>query len=248
MTKGYIFDYGGTLDTGGNHWGKVIWHAYERCRVPVTEQQFREAYVYAERTLGRNPIIQPDFTFRQTLEEKLRLQLEFLNDELNEELRMKNEEFATAPPTSAAANSSFFILHSSLLSDLYAHTQAETARSREVLLRLKARYPMVLVSNFYGNVGVVLREFGLDGIFQSIVESAVVGVRKPDPRIFTLGVEALGLKPEEVTVVGDSIDKDIIPAKKAGCQTVWFKGEGWTDEPVDESQADKVITRLDEVV
>ena len=269
MTKGYIFDYGGTLDTGGNHWGKVIWHAYERCRVPVTEQQFREAYVYAERTLGRNPIIQPDFTFRQTLEEKLRLQLEFLNDELNEELRMKNEEFATAPPTSAAAgkstsaaanscvplvaseqssSASFFILHSSLLSDLYAHTQAETARSREVLLRLKARYPMVLVSNFYGNVGVVLREFGLDGIFQSIVESAVVGVRKPDPRIFTLGVEALGLKPEEVTVVGDSMDKDIIPAKKAGCQTVWFKGEGWTDEPVDESQADKVITRLDEVV
>ena len=222
MTKGYIFDYGGTLDTGGNHWGKVIWHAYERCRVPVTEQQFREAYVYAERTLGRNPIIQPDFTFRQTLEKKLQLQLEFLDGRKE----AKNN----------------------LLADLYAHTQAETARSREVLLRLKARYPMVLVSNFYGNVGVVLREFGLDGIFQSIVESAVVGVRKPDPRIFTLGVEALGLKPEEVTVVGDSMDKDIIPAKKAGCQTVWFKGEGWTDEPVDESQADKVITRLDEVV
>lgn len=222
MIKGYIFDYGGTLDTGGNHWGKVIWHAYERCGVPVTEQQFREAYVYAERTLGRNPIIQPDFTFRQTLEKKLQLQLEFLDGRKE----AKNN----------------------LLADLYARTQAETARSREVLLTLKERYPMVLVSNFYGNVGVVLREFGFDGIFQSIVESAVVGVRKPDPRIFTLGVEALGLKPEEVVVVGDSMDKDIIPARKAGCQTVWFKGEGWTDEPVDESQADKVITRLDEVV
>ncbi len=244
MTKGYIFDYGGTLDTGGNHWGKVIWHAYERCGVPVTEQQFREAYVCAERTLGKNPIIQPDFTFRQTLEKKLQLQLEFLD----EELRMKNEEFATALPTSAAANSSLFTLHSSLLSDLYARTKAETARSREVLLTLKGRYPMVLVSNFYGNVGVVLREFGFDGIFQSIVESAVVGVRKPDPRIFTLGVEALGLKPEEVVVVGDSMDKDIIPARKAGCQTVWFKGEGWTDETVDESQADRVITSLSEIL
>jgi len=222
MIKGYIFDYGGTLDTGGNHWGKVIWHAYERQHVPVTEQQFREAYVYAERTLGKNPIIQPDFTFRQTLEKKLQLQLEFLN-------------------------SSLFTFHSSLLSDLYAHTKAETARSREVLMALKARYPMVLVSNFYGNVEVVLREFGLDGIFQSIVESAVVGVRKPDPRIFTLGVEALGLKAEEVVVVGDSMDKDIIPAKKAGCRTVWFKGEGWTDDAVDESQADKVITKLDEL-
>ena len=221
MTKGYIFDYGGTLDTGGNHWGKVIWHAYERQQVPVTEQQFREAYVYAERTLGRNPIIQPDFTFRRTLEEKLRLQLQFL---------------------------SHFSFLERLLADLYERTQAETQRSREVLLWLKDRYPLVLVSNFYGNIGVVLREFGLDGIFQSIVESAVVGVRKPDPRIFTLGVEALGLKPEEVVVVGDSMDKDIIPAKKAGCQTVWFKGEGWTGEAVDESAADRVITSLGELV
>ena len=76
MIKGYIFDYGGTLDTGGQHWGKVLWHAYERQQVPVTEARFREAYVYGERTLGKNPIIQPDFTFRQTLETKLRLQLQ----------------------------------------------------------------------------------------------------------------------------------------------------------------------------
>ena len=59
MVKGYIFDYGGTLDTCGNHWGKVLWHAYERQQVPVSEEQFREAYVYAERTLGRNPIVLP---------------------------------------------------------------------------------------------------------------------------------------------------------------------------------------------
>ena len=76
MTAGLIFDYGGTLDTGGQHWGQALWHAYERHHVPVTEAQFREAYVHAERTLGRNPIIRPDFTFRQTLEKKLQLQLE----------------------------------------------------------------------------------------------------------------------------------------------------------------------------
>ena len=107
---------------------------------------------------------------------------------------------------------------------------------------------MVLVSNFYGNIATVLREFSLDGIFQHIVESAVVGIRKPDPRIFTLGVEALGLDPSEVVVVGDSIDKDIIPARQAGCHTVWFKGEGWTDAPVDESQAERVINSLSELV
>ena len=78
MVKGIIFDYGGTLDTRGNHWGKVLWHAYERQQVSVTEEQFREAYVYAERTLGRNPIILPTYTFKKLLDVKLRLEMEYL--------------------------------------------------------------------------------------------------------------------------------------------------------------------------
>lgn len=221
MIKGYIFDYGGTLDTGGQHWGKVIWHAYERQQVPVTEEAFRAAYVHAERTLGKNPIIQPDFTFRRTLEEKIRIELEFLGLPQYQQ---------------------------TVVDDLYALTCKETSKSRQVLLQLKQQYPMVLVSNFYGNIATVLKEFKLDGIFDTIIESAVVGVRKPDPQIFTLGVEALGMRPDEVVVVGDSMDKDIIPASKAGCHTVWFKGEGWTNDPVDESAAEKVITDLTQIL
>ena len=228
MIRGYIFDYGGTLDTGGNHWGKVIWHAYERVGVPVDEALYREAYVYGERTLGRNPIIQPNFTFRQTLEQKIGLQLDFIESKCPEVTRAKYGE--------------------QLLDDLYIRTCEETTRSRNVLLQLHERFPMVLVSNFYGNIATVLREFSLDGIFQQIVESAVVGIRKPDPRIFTLGVEALDLSPSDVVVVGDSIDKDIIPAHQAGCHTVWFKGEGWTSDPVDESAADRIITNLTELL
>ena len=228
MIRGYIFDYGGTLDTGGNHWGKVIWHAYERVGVPVDEALYREAYVYGERTLGRNPIIQPNFTFRQTLEQKIGLQLDFIESKCPEVTRAKYGE--------------------QLLDDLYIRTCEETTRSRNVLLQLHERFPMVLVSNFYGNIATVLREFSLDGIFQQIVESAVVGIRKPDPRIFTLGVEALDLDPSEAVVVGDSIDKDIIPARQAGCHTVWFKGEGWTSDPVDESAADRIITNLTELL
>ena len=227
MVKGYIFDYGGTLDTGGQHWGKVIWHAYEHLQVPVSETDFRDAYVHAERTLGKNPIIQPDFTFYKTLETKIRLQLEYLQ-------------------TSYITPLTSYILP--LTSYLYEATVAETSKSREVLLSLKKQYPMVLVSNFYGNIATVLKEFKLDGIFDTIIESAVVGVRKPDPQIFTLGVEALGMQPDEVVVVGDSMDKDIIPASKAGCHTVWFKGEGWTNDPVDESPAGKVITDLTQLL
>jgi putative hydrolase of the HAD superfamily len=134
-----------------------------------------------------------------------------------------------------------------IVSDVYERTKSQTALSRRVLMQMKAS-PMVLVSNFYGNISVVLQEFGLDGIFAEVIESAVVGIRKPDPQIFLLGVDALGMKPEEVTVVGDSLEKDIIPAKRAGCHTVWLKGEGWTNAQDGENQADRVIMTLDELL
>lgn len=220
MNKGYIFDYGGTLDTGGQHWGMLLWHAFERHQVPVSESQFRDAYVYAERTLGRNKIIQPTDTFLQTLKAKVQLELTYLN----------NESYTDA-----------------IVSDVYERTKSQTALSRRVLMQMKAS-PMVLVSNFYGNISVVLQEFGLDGIFEEVIESAVVGIRKPDPQIFLLGVDALGMKPEEVTVVGDSLEKDIIPAKRAGCHTVWLKGEGWMNAQDGENQADRVIMTLDELL
>jgi len=225
--KGLIFDYGGTLDTGGCHWGKMIWHAYEHCRVPVGEVLFRDAYVFAERELARNPIIKPDFTFHQTLSAKICIEMEYIEG--------KQEGFVASH------------WHEAVVEHLYAATKAETQRSSEVLKVLKERYPMVLVSNFYGNIATVLAEFGFDGIFLHIVESAVVGVRKPDPRIFTLGVEALGMQASEVLVVGDSYDKDIVAASKAGCHTVWIKGEGWTDAEPDGVAADWIIRRIEEL-
>lgn len=228
MIKGYIFDYGGTLDTAGHHWGQVLWHAYQRQQVPVTEQQFRDAYVHGERTLAKEPIIKPDFTFHRTLSVKLRLEMEYL---------------CTTGAWDAGEHE-FDAKHRAVLVDVYEQVKTVTSHSREVLAELARHYPMVLVSNFYGNIHVVLQEFGFDTYFQDVVESAVVGIRKPDHRIFSLGVDSLGLKPDEVMVVGDSFYKDIEPALKAGCHAVWFKGEGWTDKAFDETLPDKVITDL----
>ena len=244
--KGMIFDYGGTLDTCGQHWGKKLWHAYERQHVPVTEQQFRDAYVYGERTLGRNPIIKPDYTFHRTLSTKIRLEMEHLCT--HGAWNATEEEFQAK--------------HQAVLDDLYAEVKATTAHSIDVLRKLHEQFPMVLVSNFYGNIECVLHEFGFDGLFLNIIESAVVGVRKPDSRIFELGVEALSKRSEETTihyplstinskdvlVVGDSFYKDILPAQKAGCRTAWFKGEGWTDETYDETIPDLVITDLEQLL
>ena len=90
------------------------------------------------------------------------------------------------------------------------------------------QYPLVLVSNFYGNIDTVLKDFQIDHLFGSIIESAVVGVRKPDPLIFKLGVEKLNVPTENIVVIGDSYDKDIVPATNIGCQTIWLKSIGWS--------------------
>lgn len=232
MIRGYIFDYGGTLDTNGCHWGKMLWHAYQRQQIPVSEDAFREAYVYAERTLGRTPIIQSDYTFYKTLQTKIRIEMEHL----------------CTVGAWDADEAAFKAGLQRVLDDLYAKVKEITAHSKEVLETLHGKYPMVLVSNFYGNIHTVLSEFGLDSLFQDVIESAVVGIRKPNPKIFTLGVEALGLKPEECVVVGDSFFKDIEPARQAGCKTVWFKGEGWTDQSYDETVPDRVITDLGQLL
>lgn len=228
MTKGYIFDYGGTLDTGGCHWGKVLWHAYEKCSAPVSEEMFRKAYVYGERTLATRRIILPGMTFRDTLDKKITLQMGWLKEN--------------------AALCNCGKLHDAILEEAYAKARMSTADAHNVLTEIAKHAPMVLVSNFYGNISDVLKEFGLDSLFCHIIESAVVGVRKPDPKIFALGVECLGMKPEDITVVGDSYDKDIVPANSIGCHTVWIKGEGWTDEEQPNPVADRIITNLCELL
>ena len=127
--------------------------------------------------------------------------------------------------------------------------------SRPVIAKLAERYPLVLVSNFYGNIETILADFHLQ-YFKHIVESAVVGVRKPDPQIFQLGVDALRkvtgktadeLPASDIVVVGDSFSKDIVPATKIGCQTVWVKGIGWGNEEVDESVPTHIIYNIAEL-
>ena len=232
MIKGFLFDYGATLDTAGCHWGQMLWGAWQRCGVMVTEEQFRDAYVYGERTLGSNNIIKPSDTFRVTLDVKLRLEFEYLKS-----AGVLDED-----------RNSTGLLRENVLNDVYRRVVDTTKESCFVLERLHQNYEMVLVSNFYGNIRTVLKEFGLDGFFKSIVESAEVGIRKPDPRIYEIGVQELGFEPAEVAVVGDSFQKDMMPAKQIGCCAVWLKGKAWKQETVDETMVNHVIYSLNELL
>lgn len=212
MIKGVIFDYGGTLDTGGDHWSEVIWTAYQQAGVAVNKAEFREAYVFAERELARTRHILPEHNFGDLLLIKMQLELQWLSEQ------------GLFPPAQVDPKAK------EVADICYQSAKAKVQEAVPVLDELSKRYKLVLVSNFYGNIETVLKDFGIDKYFPKIIESAVVGVRKPDPKIFELGVKALGCKPEETVVVGDSFRKDIVPAASLGCNTVWIKGKGWTDD------------------
>ncbi|MDR1382045.1 MAG: HAD family hydrolase [Tannerella sp.] len=200
--KGLIFDYGGTIDTNGLHWGIVILEACLRSGAPVTRAAFREAYVQVERTLGSRPVIRPEHTFRETLHIKLQMQFDAL--------RISNPSLAVE-----------------IADSCYAFAGRTISRASAVLSALSERYPLVLVSNFYGNLQTVLDEFHLDGYFSRVIESAGAGVRKPDPALYASAIKALGLHPGEAVIIGDSYKNDIRPAEKLGCPSIWLRGKSW---------------------
>lgn len=268
--KGIIFDYGGTLDTRGDHWSEVLWQGYEHFGIGVAadeevepgvsihKQAFRDAYVYGERALAVNPIVTPDFHFEDILREKLILELNFLaGKELLETGKDDAERQAKLGNDSDASSESLLLSLSDseihqIAVDMAHYINAKTLdllqENKQVLEHLKqAGYPMVLVSNFYGNINQVLKDAEIDGYFKEVIESAVVGVRKPNPAIFALGVCALNLPASQVLVVGDTYGKDIIPAHKLGCHTLWIKGLQWEEKQVDESIPDGIIRKLSEM-
>ena len=230
--KGIIFDYGGTIDTNSRHWAEVLWSKYVEINVPTDKESFREAYVYGERAMAKHPYVKPEHNFYDVLDIKTRLQMDFLY-ESGKMTEPKDILYGYAKQ----------------ITDLcYRYVLDVLKSTRPVVETLSKKYKLVLVSNFYGNINTILEDFKLISYFDSIIESSVVGVRKPDPAIYQLGVDAMGYKAESVLVVGDSFSKDVVPAKAVGCQVAWLKGEGWGGEVIDETLPDVIITDLTQLL
>jgi putative hydrolase of the HAD superfamily len=108
--------------------------------------------------------------------------------------------------------------------------------SRPLLEMLSEReVKLGIISNVSSNdVAVeILRKVGLLDYFHTVVTSAFVGIRKPDPGIFLAALMQFSLKPEEALIVGDSEKHDILGGKITGMKTVLV-----TKRSVPESLAD----------
>jgi putative hydrolase of the HAD superfamily len=90
-----------------------------------------------------------------------------------------------------------------------------------------AGYLLAVVSNAFGTVAEELQQNGVCSITGEtmprvgiVIDSHIVGLEKPDPRIFNLALDALGVEASRSLYVGDTVKFDVLGAQAAGLHPV----------------------------
>lgn len=93
----------------------------------------------------------------------------------------------------------------------------------EALDALSKKYTLGIIANQSSGGEKRLEERGLRRFFDSVTLSAETGFSKPDPKIFSIALNAAGCRPENAVMIGDRLDNDILPAGRLGFKTVWIR-------------------------
>ena len=101
---------------------------------------------------------------------------------------------------------------------LFPQTQSALRKIRALGLR------MAMLSNASdeANVRRMLANHRLEKIFDPVVISAEIGIRKPDARAFQPILKAWGIPAPQIVMVGDQLGMDILGAKNLGMRTIWL--------------------------
>ena len=87
-------------------------------------------------------------------------------------------------------------------------------------------YKVGVVSNAEGRVEQDLEAAGFRGMFETVVDSHVVGVAKPDPGIFAIVLERMGAAAAKAVFLGDVPAVDVVGARAAGIRPVLLDRHG----------------------
>ncbi len=130
----------------------------------------------------------------------------------------------SASTDAALAELRLWHARSNLWEEVYDGVRTSLARFRSRGIRL------AVVSNANGTVEALFDRLGLLASFDAVLDSAVVGVEKPDPRFFHLALERLGVAADEAVHVGDFVSVDVVGARAAGIRPVLVDEAGlYTD-------------------
>lgn len=114
---------------------------------------------------------------------------------------------------------------------LWTHVEEGTRAALERLAT--AGFRLAVVSNADGRVEGLMESVGLRHHFEFVLDSGEVGVEKPDPAIFRMAVDRLGLEPRQCLYVGDLFPVDVVGARNAGLRALLVDPFGRMEGTVD---------------
>ena len=105
---------------------------------------------------------------------------------------------------------------------------------REVLDALRGRYSLAVVTDAQSAYArAELHKVGLLDHFDPIIVSGDFGYRKPDPRLFRLALDRMGVPAQHTLFVGNDMHRDIFGARAAGMKTVMVDSDQGTKSYLD---------------
>ena len=114
------------------------------------------------------------------------------------------------------------------LAAMYAVTQQNWYLEEDAISTLETLkdrgFQLGLISNTSDdkNVQGIVDRCGLRPFFETIITSAALGIRKPDPRIFQVALAHFRVPPDAAAMVGDLLNADVLGANQAGIYSIWI--------------------------
>lgn len=108
--------------------------------------------------------------------------------------------------------------------ETFASTLRITPGAARMLEDMGKCYSLGVVSNFFipHMPAALLGDFGLDGAFSFIIDSAEFGYKKPDGRIYAAALERAGVRASDVVFVGDNLRNDALTPNGLGMRGIHF--------------------------
>ncbi|MDR0873770.1 MAG: beta-phosphoglucomutase [Prevotellaceae bacterium] len=115
-----------------------------------------------------------------------------------------------------------------------------------VLSGLKAAGIKIAIGSSSKNTPTILKQIGLDKTFDAVSDGNNITNSKPDPEVFLIAAEWLGLKPEDCLVVEDA--EAGVTAAKAGGMKALAVGSAATDDRADLAAADLSLINVEQMI
>jgi 5'-nucleotidase len=108
--------------------------------------------------------------------------------------------------------------------DCYSKHWTVPAVTRQTFLAIADHYPVGIITNGFSEIqrAKMARFPEIHSRLAALVISEEVGIMKPDPGIFRHAERQIGIRPDHLLYVGDSLHSDVEGALAAGWQAAWY--------------------------